>query len=144
MMENAALRSQGFEPLPGVNAPSGVYLLLSAGKIVYVGQSKNVYSRMYAHHNARRRGRRRNGSEFLTPGDIRGMAIPFDQVLVKFIPERDLDLVEAELIQRYRPRFNISIPQITKLPNGVKVDIGAIARELGWKTNEPKVRRRSV
>lgn len=85
----------------GAMLRSGVYLLLHRGTVVYVGQSKQVLRRVYAHRvvwAAKRKGRR------LT--QLRTQGILFDDFLMVPCPEDRLDGLERELIQRFRPRCN--------------------------------------
>ena len=51
-MEKAALIPEGFVEVPGIRAPSGVYLLLGAeGEVLYAGQAKQIYQRITTHYN---------------------------------------------------------------------------------------------
>ncbi len=85
-----------------VLAPTGVYLLLWRGEVVYVGKSLNLYSRLSTHYtNMRRRLRG------LTPYDDHREPILFDDVMVMFCPRDMLDKEEAALILRHQPTHNV-------------------------------------
>lgn len=127
MMEHssvaAKLRLEGFEALPRACAPSGVYALCADGEVLYVGQAKNVYQRLTTHYNAKRRIKVYATVKLLSPGDVRVNPIPYDSVMVKWVPIAELDRIERELILRLRPKFNIQIRE--PLPK-VKVDLAAL------------------
>jgi len=64
---------------------SGVYFLIRAGEVVYVGQSRDVAQRV-ATHCKRARG--------------------FDRALVLPVPEEDLDAIEGAFIRALSPPWN--------------------------------------
>ena len=151
-MVNLVLAREGFVALQGVVAPSGVYLLLVRGEVVYVGQSENVYQRFTSHYNAKVRGYRKKRPRFLnsqlSPYDIRIMPIPFDSVLVRWLPKAELDKAEAALIARFKPKYNVIEP--SRLPD-VKVDLKSLVDTLGFEhwmkplpNSSPSFRRRKV
>jgi excinuclease UvrABC nuclease subunit len=83
--------------------PSGVYLLLLRGTVVYVGKSKNVASRLAEHYRSLVRYRKGKPNRPAQPWlDV----VLFDQAKVKFCLEEDLDREEIVLIQRYLPQYN--------------------------------------
>jgi hypothetical protein len=65
---------------------SGVYFLASQGRLVYVGQSINVMSRIGAHFGAK----------------------TFDFAFFVRVPPSDLDFVEGEFIRTLKPKYNFS------------------------------------
>jgi excinuclease UvrABC nuclease subunit len=73
---------------------SGVYHLMSAGEVIYVGQSLNVWKRIAAWTTAT--AHRRQWLNGLT----------FDAVLIKPTPPEQLDEVERADIEAHQPRFN--------------------------------------
>ena len=132
-IQDLILEREGFQPLPGVLAPSGVYLLLAKGVVLYVGQSINVHQRLSAHYNAKQRGYRKKlfiGQREYGAGDTRALSIPYDQVLVKWLPKPELDRVEIQLINRYKPKFNIDVRG--PLPQ-VRIDLADIMMAVEWK-----------
>lgn len=64
--------------------PCGIYFLIIGAEIVYVGQSKNVVSRLDSHY----------------------ARFKFTRYAFAPFPERHLDLVESLYIHLLRPRFN--------------------------------------
>lgn len=82
---------------------AGVYALVRDGVVVYVGQSKRMLSRVAAHKS--NWGRKSTPSWM--PVSIRGVL--FDSVFVLPCRIEDLDRIEAEIIQLYKPRYNIKI-----------------------------------
>ena len=56
MMDN--LREEGFEAFGRPKLGTGVYLLLLAGVVIYVGKSLNIYHRIGQHVLAMRRHRK--------------------------------------------------------------------------------------
>lgn len=62
----------------------GVYFLCHKSKVVYVGQSVNVFGRVGAHIGAK----------------------TFDAVWFVRVPPSDLDFVEGELIRALKPKYN--------------------------------------
>ena len=118
-MVDCDLFAEGFERLHS-GMLSGVYALLRAGKVIYVGQSLSVYQRLAHHHNARLRGGRRLKIRMrglvscdLTPRDSRIYAIPFDEILVRWCEPTRLDALERELILRLRPEYNRRFAPVT-------------------------------
>lgn len=65
-------------------ALSGVYFLCHGAKVVYVGQSANVFGRVGAHIGNK----------------------TFDAVWFIRVPQSDLDFVEGELIRTLKPKYN--------------------------------------
>ena len=92
---------EGFADFSWCLRPCGVYLLLLRGKVVYAGQTTNIAQRLYTHCNRLQRARAGKPKLF-----HEHPAVEFDEVKVKFVPERDLDKEELALIQRYLPERN--------------------------------------
>jgi len=86
-----------------VLTPSGVYCLLHAGEVVYVGKSRNVYMRLSNHYTNLMRVRKGK-----PPYHNKHVAqvIAFDDAWVKFCPRDVLDAEEAKLIQQHLPKYN--------------------------------------
>ena len=80
---------------------SGVYVLLWAGEVVYVGQAKRLYRRIYTHRSLWER--KRSGKA--TPSNL-GKVMQFSAVTVYPCAESDLDRLEGEMIAKYRPKYN--------------------------------------
>lgn len=84
---------------------AGIYLLLYKGVVVYVGQSRQVYTRVYQHLMAR--GKLRKTVYTKNPKPKLKVGFAFDQVLVRACTISELDDMEKELIRKYRPKHNI-------------------------------------
>ena len=75
---------------------AGVYLLIAAGEVVFVGKASRVMlTRIAAHRSG-------NVPSFLLPN------IRFDRVLCRFIHPDRLDSTYAELVATYQPRHNFA------------------------------------
>lgn len=98
-MENSV---QGWREIP--LPPSGVYALMQAGKVVYIGQSTNVLVRISTHRNRLRRWR-----EGWVPKRGEGIVFQFDHAFVQWTPIENLDALEYEMINKYRPKFNTAL-----------------------------------
>ena len=143
MIEDSRLIEDGFEELPKVVKPSGVYLLLRGVVVVYVGKSKNVYSRMSQHYYNMKKGMRGYRP---SPIDCNNYQLRFDQALVHWCAWGELDKLEVYYINRYKPKWNVYVPAV--LPE-LNVDIMSLAEELGfanWKKQETTapIRRRTI
>lgn len=99
----------------------GVYALVRRGVVIYVGKSKSVYQRVYAHRTTAQRAAR--GKPIPTWLPIKGFV--FDQVFVRPCALADLDACEAEMIERYKPRFNESLKSALKITAPVSLRVGA-------------------
>lgn len=86
---------------------SGIYVLAKRGTVIYVGKSKSLYARIYAHRNLANRAARGQRPPAWFPASLKG--IVFDQVFIRYVHIDDLDRVEAEMINLYKPKFNISL-----------------------------------
>lgn len=69
---------------------SGIYFLIWANEIVYVGQSANIPERLLTH--------------------VKDGEKQFDSFSYIIVPPQDLDYLEAEYIIRLSPKYNKSIP----------------------------------
>lgn len=124
----------GFERLDHIRDPGGVFCLCLKGKIVYVGQSKNLYTRAGdAVVRARRPIRQ---SRWFTGGDFNGIPLFFDEVWVKFCGEAEASQLKADLIAKHRPEQQP--PTIIKglvIPHrwDRRVDLWALAKAAGVK-----------
>ena len=118
MMDN--LCGEGFEAFGRPKLGTGVYLLLLAGTVIYVGKSLNIFMRVGQHVLAMRRHRKGlrpyKGKEELP-------FIEFDQVLVKWLPISQINLEEIKLIQRYLPECNNKFkrPDVSTIPAVAKL-----------------------
>ena len=90
---------------------AGVYALVRDGVVVYVGQSKRMLTRVSAHKS---NWGKKSVPAWLPPS-CRG--ILFDEVHVLPCRIEDLDVIEARMINLYKPRYNIKI----KTPDPVAI-----------------------
>lgn len=97
---------------------SGVYLLYNQGRVVYVGQAKNILVRINRHRDnlAKFRSGRRIAGEFSGKSS---RVIIFDTAKVHFAPLDKLDALELELINRFNPQFNVRL----KRKHALKIDL---------------------
>jgi hypothetical protein len=112
----------------GLPAASAVYLLKSGGRVVYVGQSRNVRKRIMTHEFRKRA----------------------DDVQVLPCPKRDLRQRERELIQLHRPPLNGTAEGVVKLradllaflktvkeKNGTAIEFNVNLAVANWKAQNP-------
>lgn len=99
---------------------SGVYILAHKGVVIYVGQSKGMLSRIYAHRSMWGRKQRAKPAPEWMP--IKG--ILFDEVFVCPCPLDKLDQFEIEMINLYKPKFNtrLKAPGQIEAPFTLKVN----------------------
>lgn len=113
----------------------GVYALVHAGVVVYVGQSVKPLSRVEAHRSLWGRAQRNK-----VPGWLPIKAILFDEVHVMPCRVEQLDEVERALIDLYKPKYNLKLktPHPTSTPfnlttaTGICVAINAQAKPSGF------------
>lgn len=111
----------------------GVYALVKRGTVIYVGKSKSLYQRIYAHrHTANRAAKGKPIPSWLP---IKGFV--FDQIFVRTCRIEELDSLEAAMIETYKPRYNESLKSHVKVTQPVTLRIGAFALELNAKSVEP-------
>jgi excinuclease UvrABC nuclease subunit len=97
---------------------AGVYALLWRGLIVYVGQSKCLLARVAAHRsNMGRKG----PAPAWAPPSMRRMQ--FDEFQYLTCAPDDLDDIEVEMINRYRPRYNVHHKSPSDVPMLSPVDL---------------------
>lgn len=84
---------------------AGVYMLVRNGVVIYVGKTRELWARVYAHRNVARRAAKGKAIPSWFP--IKGFV--FDQVLVRPCALEGLDVLEREMIALYRPKFNQSL-----------------------------------
>lgn len=116
----------------------GVYCLLQRGKVVYVGKSKNPIRRLRDHMQNRNcempDGRHRGGGGSAGP-TYNGRGIKFDGIW--FVPCMlgQLDTIEAVLIKKHLPKYNIKGMPRQPIP----LEIRELLREMGWVTGMASV-----
>lgn len=113
-----------------------VYILLHQGTVIYVGKAKVGLGRLYSHRVAW-------GSKSRKPrtGAIPAKGMLFDQIMVRPCMSVEVDALEAEMIARYRPRYN------TQLKSSIPPELsGLVARIVAQRsmvlTPTPRIERR--
>lgn len=99
---------------------AGVYALCWHGEVVYIGQSKQMFARIYTHRNRYNKERK----TAFVPDWMPVKGVRFDAVFIRPCLVDDLDVLEREMIARYRPKHNI------RLVPPVQVAMTAIANQL--------------
>ena len=90
--------------------PSGIYLLVKEGVVVYVGKSENVFSRVSVHWEQLRRAKA--GLTVSWRNLAKKKLIEFDEVELIPLPIGNLDKEEERLIQVYRPEHNVFLKKL--------------------------------
>jgi excinuclease UvrABC nuclease subunit len=127
---------EGFSDVSDVLC-AGVYALVKRGTVIYVGKSKSLYQRIYAHrHTAKRASAGKSIPSWLP---IRGFV--FDQVFVRTCRLEDLDVLEAQMVEKYKPRYNESLKSHIKVTAPITLTIGAAIIAMNTKPTESPVRR---
>jgi GIY-YIG catalytic domain len=112
---------EGFTDVSGL-LRSGVYALCKRGVVIYVGKSKSLYARIYAHkHFANRAAKGRTIPDWLP-----AKGFVFDQVFIRPAPLEDLDALEREMINLYKPRYNESLKHHGKVSIPAGFSIGGV------------------
>lgn len=122
----------GFEGFTDVSdvLKSGIYLLVKQGVVVYVGQSRSMYVRIYSHRLEYTKRRKQQGLR-RHPSLKQAMAINFDAVHIQPCPIPELDKRERELIAKYQPKYNTQHKAKIEAPlsltiNGLELVLNAI------------------
>lgn len=116
----------------------GVYALCKRGVIIYVGKSKSMYARIYTHKNFANRGAKGKAIPSWLP--VKG--IQFDEVHIRPCTLDQLDALEAEMIDRYRPRFNQSLKNNLRPHAPFPLTIAGHVINLNESPPRPQVERR--
>jgi excinuclease UvrABC nuclease subunit len=117
--------------------PSGVYLLLWQGEVVYVGKSTNVFMRIGHHYHTTQRARKRKHE--WRPWD---RTPAFDEVRVKAVPVERLDAEEFALINQYRPKGNTLLKR--EMPKIDLSDSPIFARLRAQRKEQPRTERSKI
>lgn len=90
----------------------GIYALVYAGRVVYIGKSVNVLARLSKHRYRYQRwikGRRQALGDDVP-------VVKFDRAFVMFCPDHQLDILEYKLINKYRPECNVALVREVGMP----------------------------
>jgi excinuclease UvrABC nuclease subunit len=115
----------------------GVYALVRDGVVVYVGQGKKMIARVEAH----RSNWGRKSVPAWMPVSLRGVL--FDQVFVLPCRVEDLNRIEAAMIDRYKPKFNVKLKAPTPITTQpITLRMGGFEVPLNYTHPSPKFERR--
>lgn len=103
-MEQAQPAKPAAAPMEWINVSvvmrPGVYALVRRGRVIFVGQSRAVYQRIYGHRQVTRYARG------VTPAWSPLRGFQFDEVWVRPCRLEELDEVEAEARTAWEPYWN--------------------------------------
>jgi excinuclease UvrABC nuclease subunit len=91
---------------------SGVYALCAKGVVIYVGKSKSMLGRIYSHRQAWQN--KKKGTDWISER----LGIPglqFDEVHIRPCPKHEVDALEHEMINKYKPRYNVQLKNSQKV-----------------------------
>ncbi len=114
----------------------GVYALLRGGVVVYVGQSKKLLGRIYAH----RTNHGRSGMPKWMPASLKGIA--FDEVHVLPCAIEELDRLERALIDLYKPRHNIAHKTPAPTTTALTLTVNGVTVPFNQRAPAPRFERR--
>ena len=131
------LELEGFSDVTSL-LRSGVYALAKRGVVIYVGKSKSLYSRIYTHKHFGNRVAKGKAIPSWLP--VKG--IQFDEVHIRSCSLEALDALEREMIDRYRPRYNIAMKNNLAARPAFPLTIRGVALTLNESPPRPQVERR--
>lgn len=105
---------------------SGVYALCAKGVVIYVGKSKAMLARINSHRSiwaAKRKGR-------TVPDWLPIPGLLFDEVHIQPCRLDQIDRLEREMIDRYKPRYNVQLKSSQKSRAPVSLVLNGIALQL--------------
>jgi len=105
----APVQLEGFTAVSEI-LRSGVYALAYKGEVVYVGKSKAMLARVYTHRQVWAQKRKGN-----TPAWLNVKGILFDSIFVRPCHPDQIDALEREMINTYKPKHN----ELLKAPGPV-------------------------
>lgn len=117
----------GQEAFQKYNHP-GIYAISLKDKIVYIGKSSNMTSRLIAHMiHIENLDDKCNKYIVLNEAQRAGLKIQFS--VLSYCPIEELDQEEARLIRQYMPVLNYQIP---KLDNPHRFEVQKRAKEISF------------
>lgn len=131
-----AMQLEGFSDASEV-LRAGIYALAYKGVVVYVGKAKTMLTRVYTHRqmwSAARRGK--------APKWIPTKGILYDQVFLRPCAVADLDTLEHEMVNLYKPKYNTLLKTQDKISIPIDLQINGVALRLNDETaGQPMARR---
>lgn len=92
----------------------GVYALCTKGVVIYVGKSKKMLGRINSHRSAWADKRKGKAESWIA--DRLGIpGLLFDQVFVKPCRPDELEALENDMINLYKPRYNVQLKTSAKV-----------------------------
>lgn len=128
----------GFDEVSAI-LRSGVYALCAKGVVIYVGKSKAMIARINSHRRAwidKKRGAAWLSETLGIPGLL------FDEIHIRPCPKHLLDEVEAEMIDKYKPRYNVQLKTSAKIRAPISITVSGIALALNAQAQRVVVERR--
>lgn len=119
---------------------SGVYALCAKGRVIYVGKSKSMIGRINAHRRAWIDKRKGKAESWIA----NALGIPgllFDEIHIRPTPLHLLDAVEREMIDKYKPHYNVQLQTNAKIKAPINIVIGALTLQMNA-PHSPLVTRR--
>ena len=104
-----------------------VYALAKDGVVIYVGQSKKPLARIAAH---RAQLGRKSTPDWMP---IRGVA--FDQIFLRPCRPEDLNALEAEMINLYKPRLNVRVKNRLPIASAFNLRMGDFTLQINRPTS---------
>lgn len=105
----------------------GVYALCAKGVVIYVGKSKSMIARINAHRRAWI-DRRKKESWLTEKLGIPGLR--FDEIHILPCPAHLIDQVEAEMINKYKPHYNVQLKNSQKVSAPINLVVKGVALSL--------------
>lgn len=131
------MQLEGFTDV-SASLKSGVYALVAKGQVIYVGKSKAMIARIAAHRQAwiaKRKGKAGWISDTL------GIpAVLCDEIHILPCPPHALDALEAEMINRYKPKLNVLLKTTAKV--SIPATITIAGKALALRPAMPLIERR--
>ncbi len=107
------MRLEGFTDISD-SLRCGVYALCAKGTVIYVGKSKKMLGRINSHRQAWADKRRGKAESWIA--DRLGIpGLLFDQVWVRPCRPDEIDALESDMINLYKPRYNTQLKTAQKI-----------------------------
>lgn len=136
----ASMSLEGFTDV-SVSLRGGVYALCAKGKVIYIGKSKSMLSRIVSHKNAWTD--KRKGKESWITNSLGIPGLFFDEVHVRYCHPDAIDALEAEMINLYKPRYNIQLKTTQKAALPAVLTINGVVLSLAQPKPKPEFIRRA-
>lgn len=134
------MRLEGFTDITPI-LRCGIYALCFHGRVVYIGKSKNLYVRIYAHRNLYYAKLKKQA---LSSSLVPLKAIQFDEVhILPCSPDR-MDALEREMINKYNPKMNVFLFEKKKYTKEVTINVRGIPIVINGPTTVPQPAERIV